>query len=87
MVRGEKRVEKGADGEDARPTSSKKVRIEEVKEEALNQEDDDPRGASWGEYLDTRTGEELDPKDVAAARKDDIEYMRSIGLYEKAGVE
>ena len=56
-----------------------------VLNEALNQEDDDPRGASL--HFDTKTGKELDERAVAAARKEEIEFMRQIKLYDKVDWE
>ena len=53
--------------------------------EALNQEDDDPRGASL--HFDTKTEKELDERAVAAARKEEIEFMRQIKLYDKVDWE
>ena len=56
-----------------------------VLNEALNQEDDDPRGASF--HFDTKTGKELDERAVEAARKEEIEFMRQIKLYDKVDWE
>ena len=60
---------------------AKKIRVDMVLNEALHQEDDDPRGTSL--HFDTKTGKELDERMVAAARKEEIEFMRQIKLYGK----
>jgi hypothetical protein len=50
-----------------------------------NQEDDSP---DWTmEHFDTKTGEALDPRLVAEARSEELEYMKAIGLYVKCSLE
>ena len=38
-------------------------------------------------HFDTKTGEELDKEAVAEARREEIEYMQRIGLYEKVVID
>ena len=64
---------------------TKNTRVDLVLNEALNQEDDDSREASL--HIDTKTGKELDERAVAAARKEEIEFMRQIKLYDKVDWE
>ena len=64
---------------------AKKIRVDMVLNEALIQEDDDPRRASL--HFDTKTGKELNKRAVAAARKEEIEFMRQIKLYDKVDLE
>ena len=53
----------------------------------LDTNDQEDAGA-WGdgEYVDERTGLDLDPKLAKRARIEEIEYMKKIGLYDEADV-
>ena len=67
---------------------AEKMEIEEVEtndeDGEVNEWDD-----KWieGEYVDQKTGQQLDPALARAARLEEIEFMKKIGLYEEVPIE
>jgi hypothetical protein len=63
----------------------KKVRVEEVVGEVVNQECDDLKGADL--HFDMKTGRALNEAAVKEARAEEIDYMKRIGLYTKCSIQ
>ena len=56
---------------------------------AVMQEDEDEQTTSWEveQFFDEKTGRELEPKKVAAAREEEVGFMKRIVVYDESGVD